>query len=170
MSDNLSLSQGLTAALNSGALAAGTNAGTIKTTVAINFVLDGQFYSKAITDNISIAYTGPTVYQAPTGVGSVNGGFTGGTGGATRLYLLGLSTTGALSLIPSEIVATADLTAGVNALEFPDAPSGFCPIGAMRVAVTANTTFVPGTTALGASGVTTTFLNLSTVPAAPLTA
>ena len=44
--DNLSLSQGFTAALNSGALANGTNAGTVKTTATINFVLDGQFYSK----------------------------------------------------------------------------------------------------------------------------
>ena len=170
MSDNLASSQGLTAALNSGALAAGTAAGTVKTTVAINFVLDGMFYSKSITDNIAISYSGPTVYQAPTGVGSINGGFTGGTGGATRLYLLGLSATGALTLVPSEIVATAELAAGTSALEFPDAPVGFCPIGAMRVAVTANTTFVPGTTALAASGVTTTFLNLSTVPSNPLTA
>jgi len=170
MSNNLSNSFGATMALASGALANGTTAGTIKTTVAIPFALDGQFYSKAITDNIAIAYTGPDVYQAPTGVGSVNGAFTGGVGGATRLYLLALNAAGAVSVTPGKIVNTADLAAGRVSLDFPDAPFNQCPFGAVRIAVTANTSFIPGTTALGASGVTTTYLNLASVPAMPLTA
>ena len=169
--DNLSLSQGFTAALNSGALANGTNAGTVKTTATINFVLDGQFYSKAATDNLSIAYTGPTVYQAPTGVGSVNGGFTGGSNGSTRLYLLCLNSSGTLSVVPGRIVDSAELTAGRAALEFPDTQvTGICPIGALRIAVTAGTTFVPGTTSLAAAGVTASYYNLADVPSNPLTA
>lgn len=170
MSDNLSMNFGATMALNSGALAAGTNSGTVKTTVAISYLVDGQFYSKAITDNMSVAYTGPSVYQAPTGVGSVNGAFTGGSNGSTRLYLLCLSTAGALSIVPGKIVDTADLAAGRVSLDFPDVPPNLCPIGAMRVALTASTTYVPGTTALAAAGVTASFLNLATVPANPLTA
>jgi hypothetical protein len=170
MSDNLSLSQGATLALNSGALAEGTNANTIQIAAAINYVIDGRFYSKSITDNIAISYSGPTVYQAPTGVGSVNGSFTGGTGGSTRLYLIGLNAAGAVSIVPSEIVPTAELAAGTNSLEFPDAPSFVCPIGVLRIAVTAGTTFIPGSVDLSASGVTASFLNLSTVPATPLTA
>lgn len=170
MSDNLSENFGATMALNSGALAEGTNANTIKTTADIAYVIDGQFYSKATTDNIAISYSGPTVYQAPTGVGSINGSFTGGVNGSTRMYLICLSTAGAVSIVPGEIVDSADLAAGTNALEFPDAPKGVCPIGAMRIALTAGTTFIPGSTDLSASGVTDTFYNLATVPATPLTA
>lgn len=170
MSSNLSMTQGFTAALNSGALANGTTAGTIKTTVAIVYALDGQFYNKAITDNISIAYTGPTVYQAPTGVGSVNGAFTGGTNGSTRLYLLTLNAAGTVGVVPGPIVDSAELAAGRVALQFPDTSlSQLCVFGAVRVAVTAGTTFIPGTTALGAAGVTTSYLNLADVPSTPLT-
>jgi len=158
-------------ALNSGALAAGTTAGTIKTTVAVTYLIDSQFYSKAITDNIAISYGGPSVYQASAGgVGGLNGGFTGGVNGSTRLYLLCLNASGAVSILPGAIVDTAELAAGRVALQFPDAPNLVSVFGAMRVALTANTTFVPGTTALAATGVTTTFLNLANVPANPLTA
>lgn len=170
MSDNLSLNAGMTAALNSGALAAGTNAGTVRNAAAINYVIDGQFYSRAITDNSSIAITGGAIYQAPTGVGPINGSFTGGSSGSTRLYLLQVNTAGVISVMPGRIVDSADLAAGRVALEFPDTVNLQCPIGALRIAVTAGTTFIPGTTALNAAGVTATFLNLATVPANPLTA
>ena len=170
MSDNLSNSFGATFTITSGVLAAGTTAGTVKTTAAAAYALDGVHYSKAITDNISIAYTGPEVYQAPTGVGASNGSFTGGVGGATRLYLLCFNAAGTVSVTPGRIVNSADLAAGRVGLDFPDAPYNQCPFGAVRIAVTANTSFIPGTTALNAAGVTTTYLNLAGVPATPLTA
>ena len=171
MSDNLSLTQGLTIALNSGALAEGTNANTIKTTADVAYVIDGKFYSKSTTDNIAISYSGASVYQAAAGgVQAINGGFTGATGGSTRIYLLCLSTAGAVSIVPGPIVNTTELTAGRVALPFPDAPIGVCPFGALRVALTAGTTFTPGSTDLSASGVTGTFYNLADVPATPLTA
>lgn len=170
MSDNLSMNFGATMALNSGALAAGTNTGTVQNAALINYLIDGRFYSKAITNNMTIAYTGPSIYQAPTGVGSLNGSFTGGTNGSTRLYLLLLDVSGNLSILPGKIVDTADLAAGRVSLDFPDVPANVCPIGAMRIALTANTTFVPGTTSLAAGGVTASFINLATVPANPLTA
>lgn len=170
MSDFVSPSTGLTFATNSGALAAGTNAGTVKTTAAINYILNGYFRTKAITDNMSIAYSGANVYQAPTGVGAVNGSFTGGTNGSTRLYLLCLDDSGNLSVVPGNIVDNADLAAGRVALQFPDNFFSVCPIGALRIAVTAGTTFTPGSTSLSASGVTATFINLADVPGTPLTA
>ncbi len=171
MSDNLSMNAGATWALNSGGLAEGTNANTIQIATAINYVIDGQFYNKAITDNIAISYSGPTVYQAAAGgVGGMNGGFTGGVNGSTRLYLICLSTAGAVSIVPGPIVDSVELAAGRVALQYPDAPIGVCPIGALRVALTANTAFTPGATDLSASGVTDTFYNLATVPANPLTA
>lgn len=171
MSDNLSLTQGLTVALASAGLAEGTNANTIKTTADITYTIDGRFYSKSTTDNIAISYTGATVYQAAAGgVQAVNGGFTGAVGGSTRLYLVCLDTAGAVSIAPGPIVNSADLAAGRVALQFPDDVAGVCVIGAMRIALTAGTTFTPGSTDLSASGVTATFLNLADVPANPLTA
>lgn len=171
MSDNQSLNRGLTMALNSGALAEGTNANTIQIAAAINYVIDGRFYSKAITDNIAISYAGPTVYQAAAGgIQSVNGGFTGGVNGSSRIYGIFLNAAGAVSILPGPVVDAAELAGGRISLQWPDAPAGVCPIGAVRIDLTAGTTFTPGGTDLSASGVTDTFYNLADMPANPLTA
>jgi hypothetical protein len=166
--DNLALSQGGNLAFISGALAAGTNAGTIRNTVAVTYTINGAFKSKSITDNIAISYTGSDTYSQSSV--ARNGGFTGEVGGSTRLYNIYLDTNGAVSIEPGPVANTAKLAAGTVALEFAGAQRNKACIGAMRVAVTSGTTFVPGTTALGAAGVTTTFINLSSVPAEPLTA
>lgn len=171
MSDNQSLNRGLTMALNSGALAEGTNANTIQIAAAINYIIDGQFYTKAITDNIAISYSGPTVYQAAAGgIQAVNGGFTGGVNGSTRIYGIFLNAAGAVSILPGPIVDNAELAAGRVSLQWPDAPAGVCPIGGLRISLTAGTTFTPGQTDLGAANVTDTFYNLADMPANPLTA
>lgn len=171
MSDNLSLGSGLTMALNSGGLAEGTAANSIQIATAINYIIDGRFYSKAITDDIAISYSGPAVYQAAAGgVQNVNGSFTGGVNGSTRIYGIYLSTAGAVSILPGPIVDSAELAAGRVALNWPDVPAGVCPIGGLRIALTAGTTFTPGSTDLSASGVTDTFYNLADMPANPLTA
>lgn len=171
MSDNQSLNRGLTLALNSGGLAEGTNANTIKTVADISYVIDGRFYSKSTTDNIAISYSGPTVYQAAAGgIQSVNGGFTGGVNGSTRIYGIFLNAAGDVSILPGPIVDSAELAAGRVSLQWPDAPAGVCPIGGMRIALTAGTTFTPGSTDLSATGVTDTFYNLADMPANPLTA
>jgi hypothetical protein len=169
MSDNLSLGSGLTAAFSSGAWAEGTNANTIKSTATITYVIDGRFFSLAATDNIAISYSGPSVYQAAAGgVQTINGGFTGATGGSTRLYLIMLDASGNVSILPGQIVNTPELTAGRVALQYPDPPDGVCPVAAMRIAVTAGTNFTPGSVDLSASGVTASFINLSMVPANPI--
>lgn len=168
--DNLSLSQGGSFALASGALAAGTTTGTIKTTVAIPYTIDGAFQTdKAITDNISIAYTGPTIHNGGT-VSATNGSFTGQTGGSTRLYGLYLNSAGTVTVEPGPIVNTAELAAGTAALHYPANKRANACFGMVRVAVTAGTTFIPGTTALNAAGVTTTYINLSAIPGEPLLA
>jgi hypothetical protein len=171
MSDNLSHSQGLNASLSSGALAAGTNAGTIKTASVITYALDGRFYSKAATDNIAISYAGSAVYQASAGgVATLNGAFMGGVNGSTRLYLLCLDASGNVSIVPGKVVDSTELAGGRVSLDFPDCPNLVCPFGALRVALTSGAAFVPGTTSLAASGVTAAYINLATVPANPLTA
>ena len=171
MSDNLSLNRGLTMALNSAGLGEGTAAATIKTTADVNYVIDGRFYSKTATDDIAISYSGPSVYQAAAGgIQAVNGSFTGGVNGSTRIYGVFLDASGAVSILPGPIVDSAELAAGRVSLQWPDAPAGVCPIGALRVALTAGTTYTPGSTDLGASGVTDTYYNLADIPANPLTA
>jgi hypothetical protein len=161
--DNLALGQGGNFALANGGLAEGTDAGTIQIAAAIPFVIDGRFYSKAITDNIAISFTGASVYP-----GASNGSFTGATGGSVRLYGIFLNASGAVSIVPGPVASVTKLAAGEEALQFPPAQKDKACIGALRVQVTAGTTFIPGTTDLSAAGVTDTFYNLASVPANPL--
>lgn len=161
--DNLQLAQGGNFAFASGALANGTAAGSIKTTVIVPYTVDGQFASKAITDNIAFTVAVPATFSTPS-----NGSFTGAVGGSVRLYSVLLDAAGTVTYGASAIVNVADLAAGLVALPFPPPVKGKTCIGAVRIALTASTTFVPNTTALGAAGVTTTYLNLSSIPGEPL--
>lgn len=167
--DNLALGQGGNFAFASGALATATVTSGVRNAVLIPYVIDGAFYSKAITDNQSIAYVAPASVYSQNASDAV-GAFTGGANGSTRLYGLYLDTAGALSVVPGPVVDTTQLAAGVTPLQFTPVQRGKACIGALRIALTYNTTFVPGTTLLGAAGVTASFINLSTVPAEPLRA
>jgi hypothetical protein len=166
--DNLALSQGGNIAFTSGAWAEGTNAATIKSTATITYVINGVFAAKSATDNIAISYTGSAVYSQNSVEQS--GGFVGAVGGSTRLYGVYLDSAGAVTIVPGKIVNSAELAAGTVALEFPSMQADKACVAALRVAVTAGTPFVPGTTDLSASGVTASFLNLSSIPGKPLTA
>jgi hypothetical protein len=166
MSDNLQLSRGGNLALASGALANGSTAGTVQTTATIPFTIDGVFFSKAATNNIPFAIAGlSAVYGQAT-----DGSFTGAVGGSTRLYGLYMNTAGTVTAFPGPIVNSAELAAGTAPLHFPQPQKGLVCFGVVRIAVTASTTFVPGTTALNAAGVTTTYLNLAQLPGEPLKA
>lgn len=167
--DNLQLSQGGSFALASGALANGTNAGTIKTTVAIPFTVDGRFYSKAITDNIALVADSSLVSVYSNGF-NTSGAVTGQVGGSTVLYGLYLDTGGNVRFLPGKVANTARLAEGTESLQFPPTIKGKACFGVLRIAVTANTTFTPGTTALDASGVTATYLNLMAIPGEALQA
>lgn len=163
--DNLQLDRGFTAALASGALANGTTTGTVQTTATIPFAIDGVFYSKAATNNIPIAYAGPSVYGTPA-----DGSFVGALGGSTRLYGLYLDSAGAVSVLPGPIVNSAELAAGAASLQFPSSIRNRVCFGVLRIALTAGTAFVPNVTALNAAGVTATYLNLAGLPGEPLRA
>lgn len=165
--DNLQLSQGGNFALSSGALAAGTNAGTVQNASVIAYTVDGAHYSKAATNNVAPTVNVPAV--ASNGY-ATNGAFTGQVGGSTRLIGIYLDAAGAYSFVPGPVVVTADLAAGQAPLQFPAPIKGRTCVGVLRVAVTAGTTFIPGTTALNAAGVTTSFLNLFAIPGEPLKA
>ena len=166
--DNLQLSQGGCLALASGALANGTAAGTIKTTVVIPYLVDGVFKSKAITDNIAVAVALPATYGV-----AMNGSFTGGANGSVRLYGIFLDDAGAVTYTPGPVCDVAALAAGSAALQFPAPRKGRTCIGVMRIQVNSGVTFIPGTNALSGTAANTglvSYVNLGTIPGEPLRA
>lgn len=160
--DNLQLSQGGSLCLNSAALAIAGTTSLIQTTAALNYVVDGQFYNKAATNNIPFSVALPATYGVAT-----NGSFTGGANGSTRLYGIYVDKGGVFSYWPGPVVDSAALATGLAPLQFPANRKGRAFVGALRVAVASGVSFVPGTTALTGIG---TFINCATVPGEPLTA
>lgn len=137
-------------------LAEGTNATTIKTAApngaGIDYAINGIAYHKADTDNI--AFTATAVQAVST----------------TCVYLVQIDSSGNVSMKKGNEVATASL--GINdsaQVPFPDVDK--CPIGYIVVATDASTTFTGGTTDLGASGITDTYVDLmGGMPEKPVTA
>jgi hypothetical protein len=165
--DNLSIKQGGNLCFSSGAWAEGTNANTIKSTATVTYCIDGKLASKAATDNIAISWTGPSIYSANANFAT--GGFTGETGGSTRLYGIYLDASGNVSIEPGPIVNTALLAAGERILDLPAPQAHKACTALLRIALTATTTFIPGSTDLSAAGVTATFVNTAAMPSVPYT-
>lgn len=126
--------------LTAAGLAAGTTTSKVKSANAVDYTIDGKIYEKAASDPL----------DTPTG--SQQGNDT------KALYLFSIDSGGTVSCTQSAIVGSSD------SVEYPDLPSGEAPIGAIKVETDSNTTFTPGTTNLGASGVTTTYIDLNRVP------
>lgn len=142
-------------AFNSGALAAGTNAGTVQNTAVINYINNGIFYSKAATNNMAPtpAGTGPGYAARAIPPGSVS--------------ILGfwLDAAGALSVTQGDVVASGGPT---SVAPLPPYLNNRTLIGLAKVRTDGTTTFTPGTTAFAATGVTTTFFNTAVLPGTPI--
>jgi len=163
--DNLQLSQGGNFNLVSPALDAA--ASNINLNVAVGtlaHIIDGVFVTRAANASIAWTISENTDVSGDPG----NGSFTGAVGGSTRLYGIFYNAAGALTAKGGPIVNTAQLAAGVAPLHFPPPQRNRVCCGAVRIALTASTTFVPGVTAQNAAGVTTTYLALFSIPAEPL--
>jgi hypothetical protein len=132
-------------------LAIGTTAGTIKTTNATTYAINGLAYTKAATDNIAVT---ANATQAPL---------------TTCLYVVGLDAAGAVTVVKGIEQLTADLASGNKVLQFPDGrlPT-VCVIGYFKTVTASTTTFTAGTTSLAAAGVTTTYQDVFQLPPAPL--
>jgi hypothetical protein len=117
-----------------GDLVRATTASQLRLMAALNFFIGDQLFDKPATDNIPI--TASAAQPAST----------------TRYYLISIDAAG-----------TVTTSAGVTRT-VPAPPVGSVAIGVMRVVTGAGTTFTPGTTALNAAGVTTTFANLVRYP------
>lgn len=136
-------------AMTSGAIAIATTTTQVKTAATITFMVNGQFYSLSATDNYW-TLAGTTVAAA-----------------SWQKYLLLVDTAGAATIqeaTQSLVSAAAVSYTNVSGLS-KWAPlitvlnTGKIIAGYLTVATDATHTFTPGTTALGATGITTTYTN-----------
>lgn len=136
---------GFSGALNSGALAIGSTTSQIAIATAVNYVFRGVFGQRATA--ATIAY--------PANSGSYTNLAAGQA--CTFLIVIDPANSNAVSGIQGPIVNVGD-SCPVAAV-----PENRVAIGAIKVSNVTNP-FIPGTTALGAAGVTTTYYNLMTHP------
>ncbi len=128
--------------LSSGAIAVGTTTGTFKTAAAVTYTSNGIFKSKAITDNLTFS-----------------AGHAAVTASKACLFGLWLDGSGNVTTSQGPIVAAGD------PCPVPTAPANNLTLfGLIKVTTDASTTFTPGTTGLGASGVTAVYTNCSLMP------
>lgn len=139
---------------NSGAVSAGTNAGTIQTTATVNYSVNGIFRSKAATNNIAL--------PAPSPAGAYTAGAIQSLAvGEKALFALYLDAAGNFSFAQSAKVAAGEPAPAIAQ------PSDKATVAVFTVTATSNP-FVPGTTGLGAAGINTVFYNTSVMPGTSL--
>lgn len=127
--------------LTAAGLAEGTDANTFKTTNTLTFTSNGIFKSKAATDNLP--------FTAGTALGNSQ----------ACLFAVWITAAGAVSTTQGPIVAAGDpcpvpgqVTAGTTL------------VGLIKIVTSSSATFTPGSTDLGASGVTDTFSDCMDMP------
>lgn len=145
--------RGGTFCLSKAGLGVGSTASGVKIAApagsGVNYSINGLCYYKASAATIAI--TAADTQEADT----------------TCLYLVCLDASGTLSTVKGVEVDTNEFIAGNEPLQWPHPVAGTCPIGAVKVATTAE--FTAGTTLLSAAAVTDTYYDLFAVPVAPLT-
>lgn len=154
MSGNLAMDGfGGNVCFTSAAVATGTTAGTWKTTASLTYTVDGQFRTaKGATDNVAFTAGHSTIPVS-----------------SSCIFGLYIDASGNLSTAQGPIVLTADIPN--RGLAFPASQPAKAMLGTVRVDTNASTTFVPGTTSLGAAGITATYTNnAGASPTRPLTA
>lgn len=132
-------------------LAEGTNANTFKTAATYTYSVDGVFYSKAATDNLPFS-------AGHTALGNSE----------VCLFGVWVDAAGAITTSQGKIVSATALSNGTVALEMPDPVADKALVGLIRVETGASATFTPGSTDLGAAGITDTYYNTTVRPAKAL--
>lgn len=121
-------------------LAEGTNANTIKTATTVAYSINGKAGSLAATDNL--AMTACAVQPIST----------------YCKYLISVVLDG------STVTTTKGNNAATAVLALlPELPASSAPIGYFQILTDGSTTFTSGTTDLGASGITETYQDLSSM-------
>ena len=154
-----------TRAFISGAIAAGTDTTKVKTTIAIDYIVDGTFCHLAISDNfwtlpLTISVIQPGSAAPPLPVSAAFGG--AGLGIVTAYCFLGVDAAGTAYAYWAAQPAAADLNLTDDSL-VPDVPDTVLIVGYVKIVTAANTVFTPRTTAL-ATGNTVTYVNCSQIP------
>lgn len=141
-------------ALNSAGLGvvAATNDQDLKTTISMDYIINGIIYTLAITATIDISAT-------TAGVAATAGGAGVQAAGKYAAYLLTVDSGGTIDCLKGADAATDALA--LAALPAPAANT--CPFGIWLVTNTTNP-FIAGTTKDSATGVSFTFYNLSDIP------
>lgn len=144
-------------------LAAGTTAGTFKTTNIFAFLVLGLAYFKAITDNIAFAVrvqvpalTLPSLAASQQTVYFLSVRASDGAIFAEPMRPVAMG-----GGAPSNVVASntgSGFQTGGSA-EWPSETPGYAIFGAIKVATTAAGAFIPGTTSLGAANQVVTYYN-----------
>lgn len=147
---------GVTLALNSGGLAIGTTTSQISIATAVNYLYKGVFGQRATS--VSIAYPiEPGTGLVPT---SPNAYVTLAAGQACS-FLVVVDSANALTAVQGPVQTAGD------PCPVAPVPNNRIAIGAFKV-VNVTNPFIPGTTALNAAGVTTTYFNLGSHPGATI--
>lgn len=128
--------------LSTASLAEGTDSATFKTTATLTYTSNGIFKTKSATDNLTFS-SGHTALAASQAC----------------LFGVWVTSSGTVSTTQGPIVAAGDPcpvpgqdTANVTL------------VGLIKVTTDSSTTFTPGTTDLGASGVTDAYSNCMVMP------
>lgn len=144
-------------------------AATFRTTNALILAINGILTSRAAL--VAQAFTAGHMAQVPQIIG-------GTAYGTTALYLVQCTAAGIVSTKQSNIaIAGVDANGRVGGVQMPagwdqramlpEPDANNAAIGFIKVTTGNATTFTPGTTALDAANVTTTYTNLGFMPADP---
>jgi hypothetical protein len=141
----------------------------VQTTAAIEYIVDGIHYSKAILNAQSIAVTHG--WNGEASAGYVQPLL------KTAYYVLGLNSSGTVCCVQGNYAGqtlSMDPTVGVGQSvagatwvgkgDIPDVPSGYTAFGIIKIALAGAATFTAGTTALNAANVTATFTDVAVLP------
>jgi hypothetical protein len=142
MAQNLEEANGGNFTFSAGGLAIGTTTTAYKTASTVTYTIDGAFKSRTAVDNNPL-----------TGFGIPS------LGNLQKIALaVWVDTAGALTVTNGAVVAASD-----NA-PVPATRGGVALIGLIIISTSSSATFVPGTTALSAAGVTVVYRDCSLLP------
>ena len=142
MSYNIEQSNSGYLSLTAAGLAEGTNANTFKTTNTLAFTNNGVFKSKGATDNLAFS-TGHTALAASQAC----------------LFAVWINASGTVSTTQGPIVAAGDPCPVPSQVT-----AGTTLVGLIKVTTDSSTTFTPGSTDLGASGITDVYSDCMDMP------
>jgi hypothetical protein len=152
----------ITACFGPAGLAVGTTT-TTSTAAAINYAINGRAYAKAIAANGATPTTDSVTGAAFLPIGLNKAG----------VFLICVDTSGNLKAVQGGIVDYSDGGAYATVPAFPSAlPDGLCPIGLefVKVISTGSAWTMGVSNQASQTGITKTFVDITSMPGRPFTA